>query len=210
MSTSTKRDQKEKEILIAAEQIFAQRGFANAKMDDIASAANISKGTVYFYFDTKENLYMALTYQAIQSLNDLFYRVIDENRSESGLTGLLALVECYLSYCDAHPLYADMMLEYMSINRTTRNGRDSAKLTLALQESIYYRKIQDIQNIPINLITQEIRRGVEDGSVLNRRSPELLYLLAWGSTVGYLKLNTAAGRGQSLLNVKVGEWREHL
>lgn len=210
MATSRKRDEKERAIMRAAEHVFAARGFANAKMQDIAKKAKISKGTVYFYFDTKENLYMALTYNAIQSLNDKFYRQLADNKSLTGLEGCLALMDCYLDYCNEHPLYAEMMLDYMTINRTTRNGKDDSKLTDAMKDSIFYRKVQDIQNIPISLITEEVRRGVGDGSIKNRQKPELIYLLAWSSTIGFVKLNTAAGRGDSLLNVQVNEWRAHL
>lgn len=210
MSTSTKRSVKEQEILEAAGSVFAAKGFANTKMDEIAKLAGISKGTVYFYYDTKENLYMALTYQAIQYLNDLFYRVLDQYKNEPGIEGSLALVDNYLTFCEKYPLYADLMLDYMTVNRTTREGTDKNKLTNALQESIYYRKIQDIQNIPISLITQEIRRGMEDGSIRNKKKPEMLYLLAWSSAIGFVKLNTAAGKSPSLLNVEVDSWRTAL
>ena len=179
-------------------------------MEKVASEAGISKGTVYFYYDTKENLYMALTYQAIQFLIDRFYQVLDEQRVYPGIEGSLALVHSYLQFCEKNPLYADLMLDYMTVNRTTRDGMDTNRLTAALQDSIYYRKIQDIQNIPISLITQEIKRGVEDGSILNKQQPELLYLLAWSSTIGFVKLNSAAGKRQSLLNVDIDVWRTQL
>jgi len=210
VSTSTKRTIKKQQILDAAEKVFATHGFANSKMEKVAKGAGISKGTVYFYYDTKENLYMALTYRAIQFLIDRFYQVLDEHRSLSGIEGSLALVESYLQFCEKNPLYADLMLDYMTVNRTTKDGMDTTKLTAALQDSIYYRKIQDIQNIPISLITQEIKRGVDDGSILNKQQPELLYLLAWSSTIGFVKLNSAAGKRQSLLNVEVDVWRQQL
>ncbi len=210
MTTSTKRNIKKQQILDAAEKVFANYGFANTKMEKVASEAGISKGTVYFYYDTKENLYMALTYQAIQFLIDRFYQVLDEQRAYPGIEGSLALVHSYLQFCEKNPLYADLMLDYMTVNRTTRDGMDTNRLTAALQDSIYYRKIQDIQNIPISLITQEIKRGVEDGSILNKQQPELLYLLAWSSTIGFVKLNSAAGKRQSLLNVDVDVWRTQL
>lgn len=176
-------------------------------MDEIAKEAGISKGTVYFYYDTKENLYMALTYRAILLLNDIFYRVVDVHSAEKGLESSLALLDNYLTFCEEHPLYADLMLDYMRVNRSES---DRNKLTTALRSSIFYRKIQDIQNIPIGLITREIQRGIDDGSIKNQKRPELLYLLAWSATIGFVKLNIAAGGSTSLLNVDVAEWRSQL
>lgn len=51
-----RRDQ----ILDAAFSTFAHSGFRDASMDDIASAANTSKGGVYFHFPTKETIFREL------------------------------------------------------------------------------------------------------------------------------------------------------
>ena len=47
------------EIADAAFGVFAKRGFAAARMDDIAAAAGVSKGTLYLYFPGKEALFEA-------------------------------------------------------------------------------------------------------------------------------------------------------
>ncbi|MDH3651307.1 MAG: TetR/AcrR family transcriptional regulator, partial [Saprospiraceae bacterium] len=184
--TNPKRSQKENKIIDSAEKVFASVGFAKAKMEDVASAAGVSKGTVYFYFDTKENLYMAVTYRALQVLNDYLYRTINDNREKPGIESVLSIVETYINFCEKHLLYSEVMLDYMSLNRSTRQGRDKSKLTNALIESLYYRKVQDIQNLPINLIVNEIKRGRKDGSIKNTKKPELLYLTAWACAIGFI------------------------
>src|SRR5690349_8525416 len=45
------------EILDAALEVFAERGLAGARVEDIAVRAGVSKGTVYLYFDGKEELF---------------------------------------------------------------------------------------------------------------------------------------------------------
>jgi AcrR family transcriptional regulator len=214
MNSSTsnpKRTLKEGNIIDAAEKVFAAVGFANSKMEDIAKEAGVSKGTVYFYFDTKENLYMAVTYRALDLLNDQLYRTRDTYKSASGLESVIALAETYLDFCHKHFFYAEVILDYMTLNRSTQLGKDRARMTEALKESMHYRRVQDIQNLPINLISGEIARGVEDGSILNRQRPELLYLTAWGSVIGFVKLNVAAGsHRQTLHHVDIAEWRAYL
>src|SRR6185312_16839852 len=52
------------EILEAALASFAQKGFAATRMDDIATRAGITKGTIYLYFDSKQALFKALARQS--------------------------------------------------------------------------------------------------------------------------------------------------
>jgi AcrR family transcriptional regulator len=49
-----------REICAAALEVFAEKGFAAAKLDDIARRAGVSKGTLYLYFTDKEDLFRAV------------------------------------------------------------------------------------------------------------------------------------------------------
>lgn len=49
-----------REICAAALQVFAEKGFAAAKLDEIAKRAGVSKGTLYLYFKDKEQLFRAV------------------------------------------------------------------------------------------------------------------------------------------------------
>jgi AcrR family transcriptional regulator len=53
------------EIVSAALAVFAEKGFAAAKLDEIARRAGVSKGALYLYFETKEDLFRAVVGQAI-------------------------------------------------------------------------------------------------------------------------------------------------
>jgi len=53
------------EIVQAALSVFAEKGFAAAKLDDIAREAGVSKGAIYLYFETKEDIFRAVVGQAI-------------------------------------------------------------------------------------------------------------------------------------------------
>ena len=55
------------EILDAALACFSQKGFAAARMDDIARRAGISKGTIYLYFESKEAVFKALAQRVVGS-----------------------------------------------------------------------------------------------------------------------------------------------
>src|SRR6266550_2802235 len=49
-----------REICAAALEVFAEKGFAAARLDEIARRAGVSKGTLYLYFKDKEDLFRAV------------------------------------------------------------------------------------------------------------------------------------------------------
>ena len=53
------------EIVAAAMEVFADKGFAAARLDDIAKRAGVSKGALYLYYETKEELFRAVVRQAV-------------------------------------------------------------------------------------------------------------------------------------------------
>ena len=57
---------KRRQIVEGARTIFLQHGFDAASMNDIARAAGVSKGTLYVYFDNKEQLFEAIVHEECQ------------------------------------------------------------------------------------------------------------------------------------------------
>ena len=53
------------EILEAAMAVFAEKGFAAARMDEIAARAGVTKGTIYLYFESKEEVFKTLARQHV-------------------------------------------------------------------------------------------------------------------------------------------------
>lgn len=54
------RQERVKRILKAAEMIFLRNGFNNSSMDEIANMANLGKGTIYYYFKGKEEIFFTI------------------------------------------------------------------------------------------------------------------------------------------------------
>src|SRR5438067_7971646 len=60
-----RKDARPEEIISAALEVFADRGFAATKLEDVARRAGVTKGTIYLYFENKEALFKALIRQTI-------------------------------------------------------------------------------------------------------------------------------------------------
>src|SRR4051794_39267669 len=65
MARARRKEARPGEIVAAALASFADRGYAATKLEDVATAAGISKGTIYLYFPTKEDLFRAVVRQAV-------------------------------------------------------------------------------------------------------------------------------------------------
>ncbi|MBP7651052.1 MAG: TetR/AcrR family transcriptional regulator [Phenylobacterium sp.] len=98
------------EIVAAAFEVFGEKGFAAARLDDIAARAGVSKGAIYLYFATKEDIFQAVVEQGVapnlhnlaaltaanpQTFPDLiraFAKVMAQVTSTTPLGGILKMV----------------------------------------------------------------------------------------------------------------------
>src|SRR5215218_8858721 len=60
-------EERPKQILDAALAVFAERGLAAARLEDIAKRAGVSKGTIYLYFANKEELFRGVVRESVIS-----------------------------------------------------------------------------------------------------------------------------------------------
>ncbi len=79
---------KRAEIIAGATEVFSRKGFQGASVDDIAEAAGVSKGTVYLYFDNKEDVFFA-TFQSFEG--EVAAQFEASMACESSAAGKLAL-----------------------------------------------------------------------------------------------------------------------
>ncbi len=101
-------------ILAAAERIFAARGLAGARTDEIARAARVNKAMLYYYFGSKERLYHAV----FENLFGRAGRMIQEETpaQASPRQTVLAFVEGYFKFRIENPNYARLMQHMMLEN----------------------------------------------------------------------------------------------
>lgn len=93
-------------ILTAAARLFAAHHFHEARMEDIAEAAEVGKGTLYRYFKDKEELYMALLARAADQMME---RLREVEAAPGPRAKLEAVVEAILDYFDRHPHLLDLI-----------------------------------------------------------------------------------------------------
>jgi len=90
------REQSRAQILQAARTLFAERGYFNCKVSDIAEKAGMSQGNVYWYFPSKEDVLKAVLSDGFDRTEDLLKEAAQ--RPGDALASLDYLLEQYFLY----------------------------------------------------------------------------------------------------------------
>jgi TetR/AcrR family transcriptional regulator len=102
-------------ILNVAARLFASQRFHEARMDDIAAAAEVGKGTLYRYFKDKEELYLTLLDRAADGLNQAIIGMLQT--APGPYEKLVGLIRVLLDYFDEHPHLLDLITHAEAMRR---------------------------------------------------------------------------------------------
>ena len=144
-----KVDETREKILKVAAKLFGQFGFHRSTMDEIARTAHKAKGSLYYYFSNKEELFRDVVISEIESLKVELQRVIDEDGSATGMIKkyFFARMQVLRKATNYHQtLKADFSEKFEFLNQ--------ARLDLDLFEN--------------KLLKQILDRGVEEKTFLIR------------------------------------------
>ena len=75
------KERRRMEIITAARKVFSNKGFNSATMEEIASEAELSPGTLYLYFKNKEELHTSLSIEILKHLADEIQKVVTQDIS---------------------------------------------------------------------------------------------------------------------------------
>jgi TetR/AcrR family transcriptional regulator len=105
-------EEKRDRVLTEAARLFAERGFSQSDMAELAARANVSKGSLYDYFESKEDLYISVCRDGLRRSREAVYGGIkpewDIYRQVDHIFRKGAV------FCLAHPQYVQMYLQISS------------------------------------------------------------------------------------------------
>lgn len=138
------RHDKRERILAAAVKVFAERGFYNAKVSQVASEAGVADGTIYLYFKNKDDLLIETFEDRMQWINERLREGIVEERS--ALENLRHFVRMHLLLA----VHARDLAEFITVEL-----RQSSKFVKE------YKNTKFIEYL--NILAGVIIRGQEEG-----------------------------------------------
>ena len=89
---------RQSEIITAARKVFAEKGYIAATVDEIAALAGLAKGTIYVYFESKEQIYNAVLENDLDALRTLTLEKIAA--AETAREKISAYVDARFKYCE--------------------------------------------------------------------------------------------------------------
>ncbi len=170
--------ERREQLLDAAARVFAQHGYADAQMDEIAAAADTSKGGLYFHFPNKEALIAAVIGRA----GDILRRRVSRAMTAAG-SDPVARADAALA----------TLIETLSAHRSL--ARVLASETLGGSAAARER-VAEIEDEFVQLIAQELRNALDSGrlSLLDTPLDPDLTARAWVGMVQSTLSAWAAGR----------------
>ncbi len=177
MGTTERRDrertQREVQIVNAAEKVFFEHGFENSTMDDVAKAAELSKGALYTYFKTKNELCICIVSRALALVLAGFENVYAD-RKLNGLKMIYGAGMSFRHFYNSHPEYYCALLSYR--NHRGGCGAESRFLQNTLEEN---NRINEV-------LASMLRKGMEDGSIRDNIDAVKMALTLWGELGGLI------------------------
>jgi len=102
------------EILAAAEEEFAEKGFFGARVDDIALSAGINKRMLYAYFGDKEYLYKQVLFRVYGRMEAVERELV--NKQYTGETLIRAIISTYFNFLQENPTFVHILM-WENLNR---------------------------------------------------------------------------------------------
>lgn len=168
-------------ILAAAEIEFADKGLAGARVDAIAEQSGANKQMLYYYFGSKESLYVAVLERAYGAMRQT-ERALDLLSLEP-LDAIRKLVEFKFDYLHEHPALIRLL------------AGENVQKAKYLKRS---RHLRDMHNSLVSVLQTVLAKGLEEGVVKPGIDPLQLYISLAGLSYFFFAnaatLSTAFGR----------------
>jgi AcrR family transcriptional regulator len=191
------KQKRRKDIIDAAERIFFKKGLENASMDEVAAEAELSKGTLYLYFKSRDDLRFALFMRGMDGL----MKMMNEELSgeNDGYHNLIRLAGSFIRFSRDYPDYFNLFMHFES-----RRMKD---LNIDHDRLIAYLREQS----PLALVSEYVKRGIEDGSLRDDISPEMFSATLWSQMLGVLMILNKKTDLYEIFNLEADEiLRTHL
>ena len=178
MSVAARREKEKLErresILIAARDLFYEKGYQTTTVEEIAEAAEVSKGTVYLYFGSKDELYVTVVLESFDIVEDLLEEIMSSDRDvvDKGTSMFLGFVE----HCMKNREYFRVTQYFLS--ESTRKNLPPDMIETV---SGHTAKL-------LGYVAQLVQEGIDSGIIRDEVDPYVFALIAWRTATGILDL----------------------
>ncbi|GAA5521857.1 TetR/AcrR family transcriptional regulator [Aliifodinibius salicampi] len=176
------KEQRRNTIIDAAEKVIFEKGIEQSTMEEIAHEAELSKGTLYLYFKSKNELYTAIAQRGSDILNRRFAKMFAGDFT--GLELIRKIGETYLNFVNENPDYFRAFMYYESMSDVEE-----------LQESEIAGHCEENRREALGFMIRALQIGMQDGTIDESYDPRELAIVLWSSTRGITTMTHMKGIG---------------
>lgn len=170
MTRNKQKEERRKQILFKALELFVTKGFSETKITDIAQALNISTGLLFHYYESKEQLCLALVQMGLEGTH-----VTDTIPYKAPLEYFGNFVAALFSATKTQPWIYQM---FVLMNNARRPGIPEQIRSVALSVNQIERSVK------------VIKQGQKEGSI-KKGDPLMLSTAFWSSLQGVMETHAA-------------------
>ena len=170
------KKQRREEIISAAQEVFFEKGFDGATMDDVAERAELSKGTLYLYFKSKDDLQLAISRRSIKLLEEYTREV--ENESGNALQKLLRMGQRCVEFSRNYPDHMKAIL--------TLEGIDPDDISMDADDIRHMLFTEST----VGAVLKVVEQGIEEELIRSDIPAQLIAHTLWMSVVGVIRFVT--------------------
>ncbi len=168
------KQQRRNGILDAAEKLFFAKGMNNATMDEVAEAAELSKGTLYLYFRNKEDLFFGIAGRALSLLLEMFEKAAKSQ--QTGIEKIRAIGRSYYRYSQQYSNYFNTILHYEAASAEGPRAE-----TLMQQCHLLGQQVMQV-------VAGAIQAGIDDGTIRSNLDARRTAFVLQGQSSGVIQL----------------------
>ncbi len=156
------------EILEAARRVFAEQGFHEATVDEIAEAAGVAKGTVYLYYHSKKDIYWAALKHGVAALYEELKKEMDNAGTVEAKIHAFIATKVYF-FEQHHDFFKIYYSEFGNAFAHPTQIHEEFKelyacqaklLEAALQEGIKQKSVRNVRRSATASAISDITRGI--------------------------------------------------
>lgn len=153
---------KYKQIIEAAVEVIAEKGYHASQVSKIASKANVADGTIYLYFKNKEDILISVFKEKMGAFIEIIANEIDENSTAS--EKLLTLIETHYRQLAAAPSLAIV-----------------TQLELRQSKTELRKEINGVLKSYLNVIDAIISQGMAEKTIRGDVHPRIIRQMIFGT-----------------------------
>jgi len=180
------KEQRRSAILRSARKEFFEKGFRSVTVDSIARRAELSKGAIYLYFKSKEEIYAQILLRDIDKFHDKVGTLLDTSVSASDNLRRFADVYAafFISDRELFRIFMNFMIQHNPVNFTPNINDHIVKST----------------NQTVIIIEQILQMGLDRGEFPRGLDIRICRNALWGLLNGIIALHLFSGREETREN----------